>query len=207
MRGTTAIMIVLAAAMAAIARVQPPVVPGRRLRAYLIDTRADYRHGLYCAEALASRIFAAGGLELSWRTGLPAATPALSELTFVITVADQTPADRKPGAMALALAYEGVHLTVYYDRVTDLAKFNPDPVLGHVFVHEITHLLQGVDRHSETGLMKARYTSEDAFHMLTRPLLFTQEDISLIHLGIAHRMRAANLVAKSADAATAVEGR
>jgi hypothetical protein len=31
----------------------------------------------------------------------------------------------------------------------------PTFVLAHVLVHEITHILQGIDRHSESGVMKS----------------------------------------------------
>ena len=57
-------------------------------------------------------------------------------------------------------------------------------ILGHVLVHEITHVLQGVDRHSEKGMMKARWTPEDYCEMEWKPLEFTPEDIILIRLGL-----------------------
>ena len=34
-------------------------------------------------------------------------------------------------------------------------------ILGHILAHEIVHMLQGVARHSNTGLMKARWDTED----------------------------------------------
>jgi hypothetical protein len=50
-------------------------------------------------------------------------------------------------------------------------------------VHEITHIQQGVDRHSNSGVMKARWTDKDYAAMAWKPLPFTPEDILLIHLG------------------------
>ena len=34
-------------------------------------------------------------------------------------------------------------------------------LLAHVLVHEITHVLEGVDRHTGQGVMKARWTEDD----------------------------------------------
>lgn len=59
------------------------------------------------------------------------------------------------------------------------------PVLSHVLVHEITHILQGAARHSEKGVMKARWTSDDLVQMSRKPLGFEREDIDLIHAGMA----------------------
>jgi hypothetical protein len=60
-------------------------------------------------------------------------------------------------------------------------------LLAHVLVHEITHILQGVDRHSETGVMKARWTTADYVQIRAQPLPFTDWDIDLIQEGLASR--------------------
>jgi hypothetical protein len=57
--------------------------------------------------------------------------------------------------------------------------------MAHVLVHEITHLLEGVDRHSATGIMKARWSEGDYFEMRRKPLPFAQEDVNLIHAGLS----------------------
>ena len=86
----------------------------------------------------------------------------------------------------MAKVYEGVHITVFWDRVERLSRFAPPTfVLTHVLVHEITHILQGIDRHSESGVMKARWTPEDYYAMAIKPLPFTPEDVQLIQLGLA----------------------
>jgi len=38
-------------------------------------------------------------------------------------------------------------------------------VLAHVLVHEVTHILQGIPRHSESGVMKAQWDSNDFAQM------------------------------------------
>jgi hypothetical protein len=78
-------------------------------------------------------------------------------------------------------------INVWYDRVHDSAGVSRElgPILlAHVLVHEITHVLQCVDRHSDTGVMKARWTTDDYYDMRWKPLEFTSEDIELIHLGM-----------------------
>jgi hypothetical protein len=60
-------------------------------------------------------------------------------------------------------------------------------VLAHVMVHEITHILQGVSRHSESGIMKARWTNNDYQEMMFQPLPFAPEDVKLVQLGLDAR--------------------
>ena len=60
-------------------------------------------------------------------------------------------------------------------------------LLSYVLAHEIAHILQGVDRHSETGIMKASWDEGDYFDMGRGRLKFTPSDIDLIHLGLDAR--------------------
>ena len=57
----------------------------------------------------------------------------------------------------------------------------------HVLVHEITHILQRVCRHSASGVMKARFNDMDRADMKRKGLGFSKEDIDLIHMGLAWR--------------------
>ena len=57
-------------------------------------------------------------------------------------------------------------------------------LLGHVMAHEIAHILQGVARHSERGIMKERWESSDYKQMLKGSLRFTEHDAILIKLGL-----------------------
>lgn len=61
--------------------------------------------------------------------------------------------------------------------------------MAHVLVHEITHMLQGTDWHSTTGIMKARWDQSDYFAMRSGPLPFSPEDVDLIREGIKARSR------------------
>jgi len=68
-------------------------------------------------------------------------------------------------------------------------------LLAHVLVHEITHILQGTCRHSDTGIMKARWTHQDYMEMGQKPLSFTEEDLQLIRTGLAKRANSVTLIA------------
>jgi len=57
-----------------------------------------------------------------------------------------------------------------------------------VLVHEITHILQGVDRHSAQGVMKAQWDDNDYSAMAWKPLPFSPIDVELINRGLATRV-------------------
>ena len=90
-----------------------------------------------------------------------------------------------PDALAYALPFEGAHIRVFYDRV--LRAVEPrlqQNLLAHVLAHEVAHVLQGVSRHSEEGIMKARWGVSDYLQMNWRPMQFTPLDVELIHRGM-----------------------
>jgi hypothetical protein len=60
-----------------------------------------------------------------------------------------------------------------------------------VLTHEITHVLEQIDRHSPDGIMKANWDSRDKELMKSHSLPFAAIDVELIHAGIAKRMQPA----------------
>jgi hypothetical protein len=54
-------------------------------------------------------------------------------------------------------------------------------------VHEITHMLQGINEHSAEGIMKARWTQDDFSRMIAKPLPFSDRDVEMIYRGLAAR--------------------
>ena len=148
------------------------------------------------AQALANEIFAGVGVKIDWRRGQPSRSQSRIEKPIVVEMITDTPSELKPGALAFARPYEGVHINVFYDRVRAATEPELTPnVLAHVLVHEITHILQGTCRHSDTGVMKARWTHTDYMEMGQKPLSFTEEDVQLIKSGLAARANAGTLVA------------
>jgi hypothetical protein len=182
MRGTIGIMTLFAlTAQAAESRSKAP----QHTVTVCMDSAADVR--TEGAEAVASAIFSGIAIKLDWRHGshCPANT-----LTIRLTV--NTPRNVMAGSFAFAQPYQGSNIQVFYDRVSGnqlYAESAVPKVLGHVLAHEIGHILQGTDHHSDTGVMKAHWTAADFKSIAFRPLRFTEEDVSLIQAGLAHSPR------------------
>lgn len=88
-------------------------------------------------------------------------------------------------------------IVVFLDRVQELNRNYRGPsVMAHVLVHEIAHVLEGVRRHSATGIMKSRWDHDDLLEMRHKSLHFAQEDVKLIQEGLTIRQaRAATAAA------------
>jgi hypothetical protein len=135
------------------------------------------------ARLSATRIFAAIGVTLEWHGSNRCPSGALS-----ISLKETTPPELDPGAFAYALPYEGTHIVVFLVRIQQgRAPQQTALVLGYVIAHEITHMLEGVCRHSDTGLMKAKWTDADFREMRLGRLDFAAADIKLIYIGLARR--------------------
>jgi hypothetical protein len=138
---------------------------------------------LYRAQAAATQIFKQAGVRLVWRDR---ERFCLSEQnSIVVTLSLATPRGQHPGALAYALPFEGTHIVLFYDRVLTAVKPAVAPYLmGHVLAHEIAHILQGISRHSASGIMKPYWDSRDYVQMDGGHLNFAEEDILLIRNGL-----------------------
>jgi hypothetical protein len=174
----------LMAAMVGAAAEPGPVQ--QKLTVYLRDNASVPIAVRAKALELANKMFATIDIRLDWRSGEPPRTSATRPIG--IELAAHTPADLLPGATAYALPYEGVHIKVFYDRVERIVPGFAAVVLAHVLVHEIAHILEGIYRHSDSGVMKALWTKQDHLQMQGEPLPFAPEDIKLIRLGLASRL-------------------
>jgi hypothetical protein len=133
------------------------------------------------AEALASKMFSTIGVHLDWHHGghgckLPV------EGTIHISMTTGEGPDKFPGALAIAWLGDAAHrIEVFYDRVTQTTEPSLVPgLLAHVLVHEITHTIEGLNRHSESGVMKAHWDETDYHAMSYEPLPFAPTDIALL---------------------------
>ena len=148
------------------------------------------------SRGVASQILRHAGVRLEWRSGTKACAAAGGGLILSASLASHV--GMNPGVMASAKVYEGTHVVVFVDRMK--RTFPPEQiaaVLGHVLAHEIVHLLQGIDRHSENGLMKAVWRAEDYDQMLRVPLTVPEGDLQLIRDGLNTRKSRQSLVAKA----------
>lgn len=150
------------------------------------DRTADFAGNVRSHE-VATRIFADIGVRLEWHTAAACPRNALR-----IQFSYKTAPSLQPGALAYAICGD-TQIVVFYDRVNAAVEQRIVPVLlGHVLAHEITHILQGVPRHSPQGLMKAHWNADDFSQMSFRPLTFTEDDIALIHHGLERLVRRAD---------------
>lgn len=152
----------------------------------------------------ASKILTQAGVRLRWVSGTPLLAPdaasarreaGRSARTIILTLAEKAPQDLPPEAFARALPYGGDpgSATVFYDRIAPVlgaVQFWAGAVFGHVLAHEITHVLQMMVRHSETGVMRSHWVTKDYSAMIAGRLRLTALDVNLIHAGLAHAVRA-----------------
>jgi hypothetical protein len=141
------------------------------------------------AQSVAGTVYSAIGTHIDWRR--PSSCPADA---IHITYSYETPRDLMPGAWAYAKPYEGIHIVVFYDRILNL--YGPElfpTVLGYAMAHEIGHILEGVKRHSETGIMKANWTPDEIKATRFHPMAFADEDVDLIDKGLEARANLATL--------------
>jgi len=136
----------------------------------------------------ASRLLAGAGVKIEWHTHAPSLCRGPQKVrTLILDFVNDKPSTYLPNSLAYTLPYEGVHILVFYDRIQKLGgghSKQESAVLGHVMAHEIAHILQGVSRHSRTGIMKAIWSNDELREMYDKPLSFEPQDIKLIELGL-----------------------
>jgi hypothetical protein len=139
------------------------------------DVRVKY------ATQTASKIFAGIGVAVDWRAGGQCPSDAIQ-----VRISHATPENADHFVLAEARPYEGIHIVVFYERVKSLVEpIDVHRLLAYVLVHEITHIVQGVKRHSAAGIMKARWDRRDDAAMLKMELGFTKYDEDLIDAGLS----------------------
>lgn len=152
------------------------------VKVYVVKNVDDANLNISWAQSIASRIFAEAGVRIKWQFGDPGRRE--QQMPIMMDLSSNTPAALAPGALAWAQVYEGVHIRVFCDRIKNtvhgsdrLGTF----LLAHVMAHEIAHILERVDRHSETGLMKPSWSRTEIEEMSVKSLSLAPEDVRLIH--------------------------
>jgi hypothetical protein len=137
------------------------------------------------AQPEVSRIFAEIGIRIDWRRDKQ---DCAASDGIIVTLSYESPATKYPNAWAYALPYEGTHIVVFYDRVQKTVGWTgARNLLAYVLAHELTHILQGVSRHSQTGIMKAAWDRTDYFDMGRRALHFTPTDVFVLYASLDGR--------------------
>jgi len=162
-------------------------------------------------KVLASGIFEQIGVRLVWHNGeLPAAMTGHADASlpvFAIRTSEHALESATPGALASAklVGSSGTEITVYRDRVLRFLAYQGSMAgveAGYVLAHELAHVMQGVARHSEAGILKAKWSREDCRAMVFHKLAFTRVDVELIHRGLAVQRTEPVVVAENLIPAT-----
>ena len=145
----------------------------------------------YPAQEIVAKIFSEIGLKIQWRMPPSIRDCSRDPLISRIAVAFSwnTPDGFHPGALAISDPYatRGACVTIFMDRLKPMLAGSPAKtrfLLGHVLAHEIGHILQGICRHSEEGVLKAHWSQTEIRSMRAEPLSFTSHDTMLIFAGI-----------------------
>jgi hypothetical protein len=143
---------------------------------------------LFPSKAFASELFAGVGIRIDWRAGRRSESQLVREGAVAVRLA-RTPKQFKLSDAAFAFPYGKAHITVLYDRLawSERRPGLATTLLAYVLVHEITHKLEGICRHSSAGVMKSNWAENDYYEMEKKTLPFASEDIDLIQRGLAQR--------------------
>jgi hypothetical protein len=145
------------------------------------------------AQWVATRIFASIGVPVKWHIGMERRARDEAAMTIEMQLVSGAPETFHPGALAYSMPYgtAGTRIHVFCDRVLGVSSHElGGAYLGHVMAHEITHVLEGISRHSAEGVMKAHWDVNDFYQMVYRPLRFATRDVDLIYEAWERRKQA-----------------
>jgi hypothetical protein len=131
---------------------------------------------------MASTMFARIGVRIDWHEA-DSCPVGVGAIQVRLSHDSRSARGSNSEALAFARPYAGT-IVVFLDRVQELNRNGVRSVMAHVLVHEITHVLERIDRHSATGIMKAHWDEKDYFEMRRKPLPFCQEDVAFIYAGL-----------------------
>ena len=144
------------------------------------------------AKGIAADMFLQIGVQVRWRTAVAAdagCSGGRPRRVILLAFSWDTPSRVHPGATAYATPYrsDGACITVFLDRLksmTDASPLSAAALLGHVLAHEMAHILQGTEHHSESGVLKDCWSQREIRAMVWRHLSFTDYDRLAILSGI-----------------------
>ncbi len=144
------------------------------------------------AEGIATDIFWQISVRVRWRAAYTAhagCSGGPAARTILLAFSWDTPSDFHPRAMAYATPHrvDGTCITVFLDRLKPMIEASPRTaasLLGHVLAHEMGHILQGTDYHSESGVLKAHWSQSEIREIVMHHLSFTEYDRLAILSGL-----------------------
>jgi len=144
------------------------------------------------AKPLVAAMFSQIGVNLTWHTGtsdcdrLPGQSVGTA---FKIRWAEHAPCTSPAGTLASARPFgaSGTSVTIYEAPLQRfLSKYAnaPELVLAYVLAHELAHVMQRLDHHSDSGILKTNWSYREYYKMLSGTLTFTAQDADLIRAGL-----------------------
>lgn len=180
---TMAIVLSGTASTAGTASARNIEIPTGQVIPVCVDATANSITTIFQARGIASKMFAAAGVSIDWRGGNNCPADGIR-----ISLSQHSRESDHPNAYAYALPYEGTHIVLFWDRIQNsTGPRGLHYLVAHVLVHEITHILEGTCRHSDTGVLKAVFTRSDIDEMEFHPLPFAAVDLDLIRSGLKAR--------------------
>ena len=160
--------------------------PALQMDVYIVG-HGDCARQIGYGRLLTSSIYRKIGIQIKWHEGEPGADRKTADgQVIVMRTVEKAPVTATPYALAAAqnVGLSGVSITIFGDRIRRFLSDHPSlraDAVGYVVAHELGHVIQGVPRHSESGIMKAVWSNEDYSEMMFRQLQFTALDVNLIH--------------------------
>ncbi len=158
---------------------------------------------LAAAEREASRILAKAGVTTLWqecptshdaKKDFPGCAAPQSD-DYVVSILPNAMADRLDKDDAFGAADEGGdshRAAIFYERISERAGGDTtamDVLAGRVMAREIGSLLLGTPASSKTGIMKARWTSDDLSVLAGNEMYFTAEEARQMDTRLAQEAR------------------
>jgi hypothetical protein len=145
---------------------------------------------VYRAKALATRLFAKAGVPVAFSSHQDKRDKQ-PRMEFQMYIQTETLGEVNSSALARSFPFRSNgQVQIYYSRI---ANYNPaesrPAVLAYIMVHELTHVFQGVKRHSENGVMKETWDREDFKKIEKATLEFDQTDVVMIQNGLRARLK------------------
>jgi len=141
---------------------------------------------VFASRMTAMRVFGGAGISVDF-VSAGAARKRTDCVLIRVEFVPNAPACASPSALAYALPYQhgGTQIRVFLDRALGSGSATQTGIrLGYVVSHEIGHILEGIARHSESGVMKASWNNHDLGQMLMQALRFEREDVELMREGV-----------------------
>ena len=144
------------------------------------------------AEEMAARIYEQVGVSIAWRNCRTQAEPeperceaATDHRQLVLNIEHQP---RTLVADAFGVAFLGndgwgTFCDVFYDRILELhrdGRASEETILGMVMAHELGHLLLGSNSHSDTGIMRPKWQSENFLAPFFEVTKFSRQQVQKI---------------------------